>query len=263
MNRLKLLRSGGFVKRLFRDSCRDVKGPRLRRCVLVLLATGVLNLRAQTGTLDTNFAPVITGYPFVNINNVNVFAVCRLLTNGVVDATFTTSVDYVAFTAVFSLALQSNGKVFMGGSFVSIGGVGQPSFARLNANGTLDTSFVPDLPNNGVNAVGLQSSGNVILAGPFLITDAHGNSQFGVARLHGDAVSPPQRPLLSNSQSLPGAFRFTINGEVGRTYIILGTTNFSGWTPLATQMQSSASQSFTDSSVSNATHRSYRALVAQ
>ncbi|HLH53442.1 MAG TPA: delta-60 repeat domain-containing protein [Verrucomicrobiae bacterium] len=206
---------------------------------------------------------VLAGGGFTNINSANLFAIARLQTNGVVDPSFATSVDYLAYTSVFALAQQSNGKVFIGGSFTSIGGVGQPSFARLNADGTLDKGFVPDLPNNGVLAVGLQSSGDVILAGPFIITDAHGNMQGYVARLHGDVASaPPAHPLLSNLQPLPGAIRFTVNGEAGRSYIIQTTRDFATWAPLATQMQATASQVFSDNSVGGVDRRFYRALVA-
>jgi hypothetical protein len=113
-------------------------------------------------------------------------------------------------------------------------------------------------------AIGQQSSGDVILAGGMAVTDAHGNMQFGVARLHGDAgVGPAMRPLLSNVARLTGAVRFTINGEVGRSYVIETTGDFSGWVPMATQMQTSASQPFTDSSVTGVSRRLYRAKVAQ
>jgi uncharacterized delta-60 repeat protein len=206
---------------------------------------------------------VLVGGGFTNINSVNVFGIARLQANGLVDPGFTTSLDFVAFGSVFSVARQSNGKVFIGGNFSSVGGVSRPSFARLNADGTLDTGFVPDAPNSAVVAIGLQSSGDVIVAGGMAVTDSHGNAQFGVARLHGDSVSPPAHPLLTNMLPLSGAFGFTLNGEAGRTYIIQFTADFTLWTPWMTQMLTTTSQSFTDSVVAGVSRRLYRAQVSQ
>jgi uncharacterized delta-60 repeat protein len=141
---------------------------------------------------------VLVGGGFTNISNLtNSFGIARLQTNGLVDATFTPNLDFVAFGSVFSIALQSNGKIFIGGNFSSVGGVSRPSFARLNADGTLDSGFVPDAPNSAVTAIGLQSSGDIILAGGMAVTDSHGNIQFGVARLHGDPTSSSPHPLLA------------------------------------------------------------------
>jgi uncharacterized delta-60 repeat protein len=206
---------------------------------------------------------VLVGGSFTNINSVNVFGIARLQTNGVVDPSFTTSLDYLSFGSVFSVARQSNGKVFVGGNFTSFGGVSRPSFARLNADGSLDTGFVPDAPNSAVVAIALQSSRDVIVAGGMAVTDSHGNLQFGVARLHGDAVSAPASPVLSSVEPLSSGIRFTLNGEAGHTYIIQFTSDFSPWTPWTTQLLTTTSQSFTDSIVAGVSHRFYRAQVSQ
>ena len=76
-------------------------------------------------------------------------------------------------------------------------------------------------------------------------------------------MTPPVPPLLSNVLSLAGSVSFTVNGNVGHSYIIEITDNFSTWSPIATQMQTTASQPFTDSSVIGLAHRFYRAKVAQ
>src|SRR6266446_5361163 len=44
---------------------------------------------------------------------------------------------------VYVVAVQPNGRVLIGGTFSSIGGVSVANMARLNTNGTLDTSFNP------------------------------------------------------------------------------------------------------------------------
>jgi uncharacterized delta-60 repeat protein len=64
----------------------------------------------------------------------------------------------------------SNGRVVVGGGFVSIGGLAAPrSLAMLNSDGTLDTTFRvdPDLQVQEVNAAALQGDGKILIAGRF------------------------------------------------------------------------------------------------
>jgi hypothetical protein len=48
-----------------------------------------------------------------------------------------------------------------------------------------------------------------------------------------DTVTPT-RPILTNTASINGAFRFTVQGVAGTNYIVEATTNFSQWTSLVT-----------------------------
>ena len=69
---------------------------------------------------------------------------------------------------VWSVALQSDGKILIGGDFGSVGGTSRPNLARLNADGTLDTTFAA-IDTNGfrVRAIAVQSDGKVIIGGDF------------------------------------------------------------------------------------------------
>jgi len=42
---------------------------------------------------------------------------------------------------VYGLAVQADGRILVGGSFTSVGGMERTNLARLNADGTLDTGF--------------------------------------------------------------------------------------------------------------------------
>ncbi|MGD9579454.1 MAG: delta-60 repeat domain-containing protein, partial [Syntrophorhabdus sp.] len=44
---------------------------------------------------------------------------------------------------VYSIAVQPDGKVLVGGGFTTIGGGTRNYIARLNADGSLDTGFNP------------------------------------------------------------------------------------------------------------------------
>jgi uncharacterized delta-60 repeat protein len=83
--------------------------------------------------------------------------------------------------SVFSFRVQADGKIFIAGSFVFVNG--QRGIARLNANGSLDTSF-----NSGTGAsqsVGVfvfQPDGKVLIGGEF--TTVNGTNRNHIARLN-------------------------------------------------------------------------------
>src|SRR5437762_800705 len=94
---------------------------------------------------------------------------------------------------VESVALQTDGKVVIGGDFrtngVTTGPLpGPKDVARLNPDGSLDTTFDPGTgASNGVNyaaveCVALQADGKVLMGGYF--TTVNGNSRNYLARLN-------------------------------------------------------------------------------
>lgn len=50
-------------------------------------------------------------------------------------------VDYFGQTRVEAMLLQPDGKVIIGGIFTEVDGVSRSAIARLNSDGSLDTSF--------------------------------------------------------------------------------------------------------------------------
>src|SRR5947207_1056125 len=70
---------------------------------------------------------------------------------------------------VYTTAVQPDGKILIGGSFVSAGGGGTGAnqrfgIARLNADGSIDAGFNPGA-NNIVQAIVLQSDGRIVIGG--------------------------------------------------------------------------------------------------
>jgi uncharacterized delta-60 repeat protein len=62
------------------------------------------------------------------------------------------------------MALQPDGKILIGGMFTNFNGVDCQKLARLNTNGTLDTTFTPDLIGN-VYAVAIEPDGEILIGG--------------------------------------------------------------------------------------------------
>ncbi len=195
------------------------------------------------GTLDTSFAPgnfagtppdsnpvstyptvhaivvqpdgkVIIGGVFTSIGGTSRRAIARLNTDGSVDTGFVPDPafnppapnfgnDY-SVDQVLTMALQSDGKIVVGGSFrdpstaTALNPTPVTSVYRLNPDGSLDGSFNPGgagtaykdpnfkVSNELVNAVVLQADGKIIIGGPFLGYD--GVPANLIARLNTDGT---------------------------------------------------------------------------
>lgn len=82
------------------------------------------------------------------------------------------------------LFLQADGKVILGSYGPhSVGGVNQGSLSRLNADGSLDNTFVggPALTNGTVVTAAAQPNGKLVIGGTF--TTVAGQTRMGVTRL--------------------------------------------------------------------------------
>ena len=89
---------------------------------------------------------------------------------------------------VMAVTLQADGKVLIGGSFTEVNGVRRGRIARLNADGTLDTTFLATGTGFAgeadpmVFALALQPDGKILAAGHF--TTVNGVDRYRLARLN-------------------------------------------------------------------------------
>jgi uncharacterized delta-60 repeat protein len=91
----------------------------------------------------------------------------RLNPDGSLDTSFNPGAD----NAVNAIAVQADGKILVGGGFTTLGGGGTGTttrnyIGRLNADGSLDTSFNPGA-NEWVNAIAVQADGKILVGGYF------------------------------------------------------------------------------------------------
>ena len=130
--------------------------------------------------LSTN-GSIVLGGQFDNFNNYPRDHVARLDSQGNVDLTFDTSGLGLDGT-VWAVAAQPDGKVVIGGEFTMAGGVLRSRIARLNADGSLDTTFNPGLgANDTVYTLLVQDDGNILVGGAF--TQFHTAANHGLTRL--------------------------------------------------------------------------------
>ena len=100
---------------------------------------------------------------------------------GSVDAGFATGAG--ADDIVNAVALQSNGKLLIGGYFTEYDGVAIGSIARLNSDGTQDNSLSTGTGfDNAVQAIVVQPDGKIIVGGIF--SEYNGVARPGLVRLN-------------------------------------------------------------------------------
>ncbi len=179
-----------------------------------------------SGTIDSEFNPNVNGpvsgialqadgkillcgsftslHPLNVTLSVNRFYIARLNADGTLDNSF----DPDANNTVAAIALQSDGKILIGGTFTTLNPnntfttdssgvvtftsnhtVGASRFARLNTDGTLDTTYTVGADDQ-IGAIAIQPDGKVVIAGLFSALHTTGGTQTAsrlrVARLNAD-----------------------------------------------------------------------------
>ena len=149
---------------------------------------GFVRLNAN-GSVDTSF-PINVGGVIRSIviqpdGKIIVAAdnrISRLNSNGSNDSTF--SMGAAPDGELWSTALQPDGKVIVAGAFTTYNGVAHGGIVRVNANGSLDTSFGGSGTNGYVYALAVQPNGKIIIAGYF--SSVNGIKRYRIARLNAD-----------------------------------------------------------------------------
>ena len=98
------------------------------------------------------FNLAVFGFLLMTMANVNV--------RGQMADAFEPTVD----NAVSAIQQQPDGKIIIGGSFTSVGGQMRNRLARLNADGSLDTTFADANLSQPVRDIALQSDGKIIVS---------------------------------------------------------------------------------------------------
>ncbi|MEQ1860763.1 MAG: hypothetical protein ABMA13_12585 [Chthoniobacteraceae bacterium] len=97
----------------------------------------------------------------------------------------------VAGADVYAAVPQPDGKVIIAGEFTSVRGVTRNNIARLNADGTLDATFDPNV-NGLVACLAVQEDGKVLLGGNFTTLQPNGApspiARSRVARVNADGT---------------------------------------------------------------------------
>lgn len=113
---------------------------------------------------------IIAAGDFDTLNGALHSGIVRLLADGAVDPTFITGTGFQwgGIQNVSHVFVQPDGKIFCTGGFYTYNGINSGSFARLNSNGTLDASFVPQAIGGLPFYTVMQSNGRYVTGGWFV-----------------------------------------------------------------------------------------------
>jgi uncharacterized delta-60 repeat protein len=109
---------------------------------------------------------IFVGGQFTNFNGTAQNRLIKLNDNGSIDNSF--SIGNGFNENVRCIALQQDGKIIVGGSFTQFNGVNNNYIARLNSNGSTDSSFTIGTGFNGtITKIIIQADGKIIVGGYF------------------------------------------------------------------------------------------------
>jgi uncharacterized delta-60 repeat protein len=227
-------------------------GPRSWVVCLLFLSFQLLT-HAQPGAIDPTFNPTDIGFgsgdgansdilstavqadgkiiivgAFTSFNDTGRNRIARLNADGSLDTGFNPGTG--AVNSIRSIAVQSDGKILIGGFFTSYNGTGRNRIARLNTDGSLDTGFNPGTgADNGVSTIAVQADGKILIGGSF--TSYNGTGRNRIARLNADGsldtsfnpgtganLNIISTALQSDGKILIGG-EFTSYNGTGRNYI--------------------------------------------
>jgi uncharacterized delta-60 repeat protein len=165
---------------------------------------------AQDIVLDQSGQPVISGI-FTTVNGTARNKIAHLNSNGLLNISFDPGAGMN--NNINAIAVDENGKIVVGGDFTSVDGTARNRIARLNADGSLDTSFDPGAGmDDDVNAIAIDENGKIVVGGSF--TSVDGTVLNAIARLNSDGS------LDTSFDPGPG-----MSYEVAPGYPVYGTVN--------------------------------------
>jgi len=155
----------------------------------------------------------------------------RLNPDGTLDASFTTGVeedDPTRITSIHSLAVQTDGKILVGGFFTRLGGQPRYHLGRLHSDGTLDPDFNPGLGSADpvVYGLAIQPDGRILVGGGF--STLAGQSINDLGRLNNTG---PETQSFTYERSTLAWLRGGTGPEIWRTSFEVSTDG-ANWTQL-------------------------------
>jgi uncharacterized delta-60 repeat protein len=154
---------------------------------------------------------ILCGGFFTTYKGVSANKIIRLNSDGSKDLTFDNSIGFNQI--VFSVALQSDGKILVGGSFTTYKGLTENRIIRLNTDGTKDLTFDNSIGFDSTTlTIALQPDGKILCGGYF--TTYKGVTSNYIIRLNSDGT---QDITFDNSIGFDAGVRniaLQSNGEI-------------------------------------------------
>lgn len=187
-----------------------------------IVRQGVARLNPATGAAEANyeqisgFAMAMVRQPDGKVLVSEQYGVMkRINEDGTLDTGFTPT--QLSNDSVRAIGLQADGKILIGGGFSSVNGTTRNRIARLNADGTLDTTFdAGSGPDHWVYRIEPEPDGHIVITGAF--TSVQGTSKHGAARLTATGT------LDADSFPRTGTDTYDVYRYADGSYLIGGST---------------------------------------
>jgi uncharacterized delta-60 repeat protein len=129
---------------------------------------------------------ILIGGSFTNVNGVTFHGIARLSPNGALDPNFTPQPG--ANGTIFSIAVQADQRIVLGGEFTTVSGVTRHRITRLQPSGKVDPTINFGLgANNFINAIAIQPDQRIVIGGGF--TEFNGRPMNRLGRVFGGALT--------------------------------------------------------------------------
>ena len=203
--------------------------------------------RATSIRIDGDGKLVVGGW-FTEYNGIAMGRICRIETDGTLDATFS---HLTGFSGIVNVVrIQGDGKIVAAGSFDQYDGATRNGMARLASNGDIDITFTTPSGgfNSGVQSIDIEGGGTFVAGGFF--TSYAGTTRERIARINADGtlagsltsgangavhevhVNADGKILVVGSftqmggQPRGGVGRYNADGTIDMTYATAGGANF-------------------------------------
>ncbi len=155
--------------------------------------------------------------------------IARLAPDGSLDTTFDPGV--ISGGGIRTFVVQQNGRIVIGGTFLSVQGQLRYGLARLNLDGSLDSSFDPAPEQYDVLALALQTDGRILVS----------DFNTGLRRVEGDPI-----PRVRELSRTNGLTRLSLDSRPEKIYALESSTNLVNWLRLQTNTAADCALEFID-----------------
>jgi len=195
------------------------------------IGTGALS-NIWTITLQ-NDNKILIGGEFGSYNGISRNRIARINDDGTLDTSFTVGTG--ANSTVMSIYVQSDNKVYIGGNFTTYNNVSRTRFARLNTDGTLDSSItIGNGFDNWVNSISKQSDGKLLVGGNFTTYNNVSKNRIvrlndttlGIEDIHDEDFTiypnPAESKLFIKNSNEVGYYKITIESYINIENLVSG-----------------------------------------
>jgi uncharacterized delta-60 repeat protein len=175
----------------------------------------------NTIVLQPNGQIVVAGYFSVLAGQAR-YSIGRLNTNGTLDTVFNAWAGFIFVEPIYTLALQTDGKILVGGAFQHLNDEQRYNIGRLNANGTLDLAFNPGA-NSEVLSLALLGDGKMLVGGWF--SEVGGQLRGPLARLNANGTVDTNFNVTFGNTSSSSIYVNSVAQQVDGKILVGGSFN--------------------------------------